>query len=179
MSRRIMLMLPALAGLVTAPVAQASTPSLTVEGFAGYQNLRFAASSVSNAVSGREGTLIVGGDALVNLGGLGLGASVDKTASGSGGQPWAGALLAGFLLEPADVFRLEILGELGRRGVSFDNIFNGDGQTFVGFRPGVSIRIVPTIVRIGVSGLVRWPTSHGDFGSPDYGIIGRLGFEIP
>ena len=179
MSRRIAMTLFALAALAV-PLAAHAFTSLTVEGFAGWQNLRLTTDSLGNAIGGREGTAIVGGDALVNLEGLGLGASVDKTVSGSrGGQPWAGALMAGLVLEPAPVFRIEVLGELGRRGTDFGNIFDKGGATFIGFRPGVSIRLVPTALRIGVSGLVRWPTSNGDIGSPDYGILGRVGFEIP
>ena len=64
------------------------------------------------------------------------------------------------------------------RGGAFDDLFRDRGQTFVGFRPGVSFRFAPTPLVLGVSGIARWPTSGGDFGSPDYGIVGRVGFGI-
>src|ERR671924_56793 len=65
MSRRIamtLISLASLAALVFPPAAQAATPSLTVEGFAGWQNLRLTRDSLGNAIGGREGTAIVGGD---------------------------------------------------------------------------------------------------------------------
>jgi hypothetical protein len=30
-----------------------------------------------------------------------------------------------------------------------------------------------------VGGLIRWPTSGGDFGSPTYGIVAKVGVEFP
>jgi hypothetical protein len=178
MSRRLGSSLIALAALV-APVAARAGSSVTVEFNGGYENLqRSAFSTPTQVTNGSQGSGVIGGDVLVRLEGLGLGVSVDKTVSGTF-QPWTGALMAGFLIDIA-VVRLELLGELGRRGVdSFDNLFKDAGQTFVGFRPGVSFRIAPSPIRIGASGLVRWPTSNGDIGSPDYGILGRIGIEFP
>ena len=167
----------ALAALAAAPSAQAQLASFTVEGFGGYQNLRPTASSVANAARGSEGTGILGADVLAGIAGFGVGAVVDKVVSGNNGQPWSGAVLAG-LLVPLTVVRLELLGELGRRAGDFGDIFQSNGQTFVGVRPGLSFRLVPTAIVLGVSGVVRWPTSNGDIGSPDYAVVARVGFGI-
>ena len=162
-----------LAALALAAAAPARAQSLSVEAFGGWQNLQLSRQSVVNATEGEEGTGIVGGSVLFGLGPIGLGAVVDKTIEGTF-EPWAGALLGG-LLVPISVVRLEVLGELGRRGTDFGDIFASDGETFVGFRPGVSLRIPTTPIFVGVSGIARWPTSNGDFGDPDYGIVGRIG----
>ena len=176
MGRRTVWTLIVAAALGATPLAaDAQLANLTIEGFGGYQNLQPTLSSVSNAVSGSEGTGIVGADLLAGIGGFGVGALVDKTVSGNNGQPWTGSLLAGILL-PIAIVRLELLGELGRRGVDFGDIFNSKGQTIVGVRPGVSVHIPATALVLGASGIVRWPTSGGDIGSPDLGIVARIGF---
>src|SRR5512142_2442664 len=144
MSLRIARLVATLAVVTAATAARATTP-VTVEGFGGWQDLRLSTESVGNAVSGREGTTIVGGDLLLDLSGLGLGVNVDKTVSGNFGQPWAGSILAGFLIDLLPSFRIEALGEIGRRGRDFGDIFNSNGGTFVGVRPGVSVRLVPTM----------------------------------
>lgn len=167
----------AAAAVLTAAQAARANYSLNVEGFGGWENLRLDRGSVGNAVSGREGTGIFGGDVLLDLGGLGLGALVDKRTSGA--DLWSGSILAGFLIDLLPSFRIEALGEFGRRGADFGDIFNSNGFTFVGVRPGVSFRLVPSPLRIGVTGIVRWPTSNGDFGSPDYGVVGKVGVEFP
>ena len=161
--------------LVARP-AQAA-PSLTVEGYGGWQHLELSTESVGGAIEGSQGGAILGADILLDLGGLGLGVAVDKAVSGEV-TPWAGSIMAGFLINLLPV-RIELLGELGRRGVDFGDIFSSDGATFVGARPGVSVRLASLPVRLGVTGLVRWPTSGGEFGSPDYGIVGKVGFELP
>ena len=163
--------------VAAAPAARADV-SLGVEGFAGWQDLRLSTQSVGNAAAGREGTAILGGDVLLDLAGLGVGLAVDKTVSGTA-QPWAGSIMAGFLWDLVLGIRIEGLGEIGRRGRDFGDIFDSSGATFLGLRPGVSLRIPVTPLRLGVTGLVRWPTSNGDIGSPDYGIVGRVGFELP
>jgi hypothetical protein len=167
-----------LCAIAASPAARART-SLTLEGFGGWQHLELhnPAQQVANAINGSEGTGIVGGDALVDLSGLGLGVAVDKTVSGSS-QPWAGSLMAGFLADLLPI-RLELLGEVGRRARDFGDIFASNGSTFVGVRPGVSFRLAELPIRLGVTGLVRWPTSNGSVGSPDYGIVGKVGFEVP
>src|SRR5512140_1549375 len=97
----VVLALAILAGV--APAARAADfggNSLTIEGFAGYQNLNIhnAATSIANATQGNEGTAIIGGDVLAKLSLFGVGLTLDKTVSGNGG-PWAGALLAGVVFD--------------------------------------------------------------------------------
>jgi hypothetical protein len=154
--------------------------SLTLEAYGGWQNLNInnPATSVANATKGNEGTAIIGGDVLAKLTLFGVGLTLDKTVSGNGGQPWAGALLAGVVFDLLPSLRIEGLGEAGRLGGDFGDMFRSNGSWFLGVRPGVSFRLLPTPLRFGISGLVRWPTSGGDIGSPNYGIVGRIGFEI-
>ncbi len=172
--RRVPLVL-AVGALLAAPDARAD--SLTLEAIGGWQNLQPSSTSVGNAIAGREGTAIVGGDVLANLGGLGLGLGVDKTVSGSA-QPWAGSLMAGLLIDLPLSLRIDALGEIGRRAGAFGDLFHSTGVTFLGLRPGVSFRLGSSAVRLGVTGLVRWPTGSGASGSPDYGIVGRVGLEL-
>jgi len=162
-------------GLAAARPARAQ--SLGVEAFGGWQDLQLSRNSVGNAIGGNEGTAIFGADALADLGFLGLGVSLDKTVNGSA-QPWAGSIVAGFLIHLPASLRLEALGEIGRRARDFGDLFDSTGATFVGVRPGVSFLLGPSPIRLGVTGLVRWPTSGGDFGSPDFGFVGRVGFDF-
>lgn len=154
--------------------------SLTLEAYGGWQNLNInnPATSVANATKGSEGTAIIGGDVLAKLTLFGVGLTLDKTVSGNGGQPWAGALLAGVVFDLLPSLRIEGLGEAGRLGGDFGDMFGSNGSWFLGVRPGVSFRLLPTPLRFGISGLLRWPTSGGDIGSPNYGIVGRTGFEL-
>jgi hypothetical protein len=166
-----------LVAVAAAAPAAAHAASLTVEGYGGWQHLQLSRQSVGSAIGGSEGTGLFGGDLLLDLGGPGLGVAVDKTVGGDA-QPWAGSIMAGFLPELLGI-RLELLGEIGRRARDFGDIFDSPGATFLGLRPGVSFRLAASPLRIGVGGLVRWPTSNGDFGSPDYSVIGKIGFEFP
>ena len=159
------------AALATAPtVARAEPWTASLEAFGGWQNLQLSTASVSNAVKGDEGTAIVGADFLAGAGLFGIGALVDKTVTGTN-QPWAGSVMAGILV-PLTAVRLEVMGELGQRAGDFGDLF-GNGQTFVGVRPGISFRAGNLI--LGVSGVGRWNTSGG---SADYGIVGRIGFGV-
>ncbi len=169
--RALAIPLAVLTVVVAAPAAHAA--GATVEVFGGWQDLQFSRQSLGNAVAGREGTAIFGADLMLNLSGLGLGASIDKTVSGTA-EPWAGSLMAGFITDMLPI-RIELLGELGRRGGAFGDVFNSDGATVVGLRPGVSFGLAAVPLRIGASGLVRWNTSGG---SPDYGIVGRVGVDL-
>jgi hypothetical protein len=176
MTRRIATF--AVVACLAAPLG-ARAQSLLLEAYGGYQDLQPNKTSVANAFGhGSEGTALVGGDILAQIGGLGAGVSVDKTVSGSLGQPWAGSILAGFII-PIAIIRLEVLGELGRRATNFGDIFGSTGATFVGVRPGVRFKFGPSPFNIGAAALIRWPTSGGDFGSPDWGLVGRLGVEWP
>jgi hypothetical protein len=166
--------------VVPARAADRIGSSLTLEAYGGWQHLNInnAATSVANATTGNEGTAIIGGDVLAKLTLFGIGLTLDKTVSGNGGQPWAGALLAGVVLDLLPSLRIEGLGEAGRLGRDFGDMFGSNGAWFLGLRPGVSFRLLPTPLRFGISGLVRWPTSGGDIGSPNYGIVGRIGLEL-
>jgi hypothetical protein len=166
-----------LVAVAVAPAARADL-SLGVEGFGGWQNLHFSSQSGTTTISNSEGTAILGADALLTLGGLGVGVAIDKTVSGTA-KPWGGSLMGGFIYGFPLGIRLEALGEIGRRGGSFGNVFDSGGATFLGLRPGVSLRIPVSPLRLGLTALLRWPTSNGDIGSPDVGIIGRVGFELP
>ena len=165
----------ALGILIAAPAARAD--SLTAEAIGGWQNLQPSTTSVGNAIAGREGTAIFGADILADIGGLGLGLGFDKTVSGSA-QPWAGSIMAGLLIDLPLSLRIDALGEIGRRAPYFGDLFRSSGVTFLGLRPGVSFRLGPSPVRLGLTGLVRWPTGSGSTGSPDYGIVGRVGLEF-
>lgn len=177
MTRRVATIVVAMACLAAPLGARAQT--VLLEGFGGYQGLQPNWGSVQNAAKGNEGTALVGGDVLAQFGGLGVGASVDKTVSGNYGQPWAGSLLAGFIV-PVTIVRLEVLGELGRRAANnFGDIFGSNAQTFLGVRPGIRFRFAPSPINIGAAALIRWPTSGGDFGNPDWGLVGRVGVEFP
>lgn len=183
MSNRTAALILAVSALSVAPAARAADlvgDSLTIEAFGGWQNLNVnnPATSVANATKGTEGTAIFGGDILAKLSLFGFGLSLDKTVSGAF-QPWAGSIMAGVVFDILPSLRIEGLGEAGRIGRDFGDMFGSNGTWFLGLRPGVSFRLLPTPIRFGVSGLVRWPTSGGDFGSPNYGIVGRVGFELP
>ena len=91
----------------------------------------------------------------------------------------ASLVLLGVVFDLLPSLRLEALGEGGRAGPAFGDLFGSNGSWFLGLRPGVSFRLLPTPVRFGISGLVRWPESGGSFQSANYGIVGRVGFEIP
>ncbi len=180
MVRRLAVCTVALAALASAVPARADS-SLTIEALGGLQSLRRPQVSQAGAAEFvRDGTGVIGATALARLEGFGLGVGVDKTLNSGGPEPWAGFVMAGFLIDPLPSLRLEALGELGRRGAStFGDIFSSDkGQTFVGLRPGVSFRLLPSPIRIGVTGIVRWPTSGSELGNPDFGLVGRVGFEF-
>ncbi len=167
--------------LLAAPAARAADvtgSSVTIEAFGGWQDLQLSASSVANAVKGSEGTALVGGDLLFKSGLFGVGVAVDKTLGGTV-NPWDGSIMLGLVFDLIPSLRLEALGEVGRRGADIGDWFSSSGQTFLGLRPGVSFRLVPLPLRFGVTGLVRWPTSGSSFGSPDYGILGKVGLEFP
>jgi hypothetical protein len=184
MSKRIPAMLLAVTAVLAAPSARAADvtgSSFTIEGYGGWRSL-----NVNNGVSGAasstsESNAVIGGDLLFKGGLFGIGLALDKGLSGSV-EPWHGSVLLGLVFDLLPSLRLEALGEIGRRGAEFGDMFNSNGQTFVGLRPGVSFRLLPSPVRLGVAVPVRWitsGTSTSDFSSPDWGIIGKIGFEFP
>ncbi len=181
MSSRVVAVAAALACVVAAPAeaADITGSSITIEGFAGYHNLNInaPASSLAGATTTGKSSAIVGGDILAKLSLFGLGLSLDRTLASP--EVWAGSIMAGLLFDLLPSLRLEALGEVGRYGAAFGDMFDSSGQTFLGLRPGVSFRLLPTPVRFGIGGIVRWPTSGGSFGSPNYGIVGKVGIELP
>ena len=136
------------------------------------------ASSLAGAVNGSEGTAIVGGDLLFKATLFGLGVALDKTVSGSV-QPWAGSMMAGLVFNVLPSLRLEALGEVAAEEGTSATCSARRAQTFLGVRPGISFRLLPSPIRFGVSALLRWPSSGGDIGSPDYRFVGRVGIELP
>jgi len=176
MSIRAAALLAALS-LAVPPAARAGGFAI-VEGFGGWQHFEPTRQGVANAIGGSEGTGILGGDVLLRFGPFAGGVLVDKTVSGTF-QPWTGSILGGLVFTLVPSFALELLGELGRQGPDFGDMFGSKGYTIVGLRPGVSFRLVPSSIRFGVTVPVRWPTSGGDIGSPTYGLVGRIGFEFP
>lgn len=183
MSMRSPAMFLALATLVAAPAARAADitgSSVTIEGYAGWQSLNVNHGVTGAVNSTSESNAIVGGDVLFKAGLFGIGLALDKGLGGSV-QPWTGSLMAGLVFDVLPSFRIEGLGEIGRRGGEFGDMFDSKGQTVLGLRPGVSFRLLPTPVRFGVTVPVRWRTSGpgAEFGSPDWGVVGRVGLEFP
>ena len=178
MSRRFSALLVVLASFAVLPAARADTTG-TIEGFGGWHNVQVSQTTAGGTTSASgQGTALVGGGAMVRLSGIGIGFTVDKTVSGSY-KPWAGAVQLGLLFDPLPSLRLDALGEFGRYGADFGDMFNSNGQWFLGLRPGVSFRLLPSPIRLGIAVPIRWATSGGSFGSPDWGFVGRVGFEFP
>ncbi|MGZ6576592.1 MAG: hypothetical protein ACXVHJ_37115, partial [Solirubrobacteraceae bacterium] len=49
-----------------------------------------------------------------------------------------------------------ILGETGRCAIDFGDMCGSAGGTFLSLRRGVTFRLLPSPIHIGVTGLVRW-----------------------
>jgi hypothetical protein len=178
MSRHLSALLIIISGLAAAPTTRADN-SVIVEGFGGWHDVQVKESTAGGTTSASGGgNAVVGGDLMFRFGWVGIGVVVDKTLGGSV-KPWSGAVDLGFLIDPLPSLRLEALGEVGRYGPDFGDIFGSAGGTFLGVRPGVSFRLVPAPIRVGVAVPIRWLTSGGDFGSPDWGFVGKIGFEFP
>jgi hypothetical protein len=143
---------------------------VTLEGF--YGIARPPSVDFSDAVTGarndshlfKDSLQIAGGDVILHLGWLELGAIVDTTfRSGSASQTAIGGLLGlGFDLGG---LRLEALGEAGghRLGNFTENpsivtaSSTSEWLAYVGLRPGVAVRIggTPGLI-LGVWGFARW-----------------------
>ncbi len=183
MSRKLSALLVVITGLAAAPVARADN-SVIIEGYGGWHDVQVSAAqtttggSTSASASG-GGNALVGGDLMLRLGIFGVGVAVDKTLGGSV-KPWSGAVDLGFIFEPLPSIAIQALGEVGRYSgtSSFGDIFSDNGHTFLGVRPGIAFKLVPSPIRIGVAVPIRWLTSGSSFGSPDWGFVGTLGFEF-
>lgn len=177
-------------------VPQAASAAVSLEVFYGLS--RPQSDSFSAAVSGaaddphliRDSLNIAGGDLLLHLGLLELGAIIDTSwKSGSASQTAIGGLI-GVGGDMDGWLRLEALGEIGaQRYGNFaenPNIVTSSSSSewlaYVGLRPGVAIRIpvgeAKTGVLVGVWGFARWdlnssnvPVTVGSAGSTSPGSI--------
>lgn len=198
----------ALAALALAPRAASALISADVF----YGLTRPPSASFSSAVSGAQNPdliasslQIAGGDVLLHLGTLELGAIVDTSfKSGSASQTALGAL-AGVGFDLASL-RLEALGEIGGQRYG-DFLKNPDIVTassksewlaYVGLRPGVAYRFGgfgPAGLLVGLWGFVRWDlttsnvpvtvasasgTSPGSvkLGGATIGAVARVGLDF-
>ena len=197
-----------LAALALAP--RAASALISVDAF--YGLTRPPSASFSSAVSGAANNpdliasslQIAGGDAILHLGTLELGAIVDTSfKSGSASQTAVGALAGiGFDLSR---LRLEALGEIGgqRYGDFTKNpsIITASSKqewlAYVGLRPGIAYRfdVGPAGFMIGLWGFVRWDltssnvpvtvasasgTSPGSvkLGGTTIGAVARVGLDF-
>jgi hypothetical protein len=160
----------AVALALAAPAAARAT-SLRIEGFYGLEQP--PATSFSAATSGSASDLyksslqLAGGDVLVNLGGLELGAIIDSTFGDNTASQTALGALGGVGLELGP-FKIDLLAEAG--GHRYGNFAsNPDVVTsstseqwlfYVGLRPGATIQLVGPLF-VGLWLFARWDvTSH-------------------
>lgn len=162
--RRIIYLLGALA--LVAP--RAASAGAQLEGFYGIE--RPPSPSFSSAVSGatnspdlfKSSLQLAGGDLLLDLGGLELGAIVDTTFGNNTASQTAIGALAGLGL-PIGPAKLDLLAEAG--GNRYGNFVSNPGIVtssstsewlfYVGLRPGLSVRVAGPIT-LGVWAFVRW-----------------------
>jgi hypothetical protein len=198
-----------LAALALAP--RAASALVSVDAF--YGLTRPPSASFSTAVAGAQNNpdliasslQIAGGDALLHLGTLELGAIVDTSfKSGSASQTAVGAL-AGVGFDLLKAVRLEALGEIGgqRYGDFLKNpsIVSASSKSewlmYVGLRPGIAYRfdVGPAGFMLGLWGFVRWDlttsnvpvtvasasgTSPGSvkLGGATIGAVARVGLDF-
>jgi hypothetical protein len=113
----------------------------------------------------------VGGDALLRLGFVGLGAAFDRDVGEDGKRFATRSALGGFVLDPLPFLRVELLGELGTADA-------GAGAVrFRGARHGLSLRVPKFPLRVGVWGLARWGLPERRPG-PAFGVLFRAGIEL-
>jgi hypothetical protein len=203
MIRRIVWVLGVVA-LCFAPAA-AGALDLQVEGFYGLE--RPPTTSFRSAVSGtgsasdlfKSSLQLAGGDVLLNLGGLEVGAIADVTFGNHTASQTAIGALAGAAIAAGGV-KLDLLAEAG--GHRFGNLAsNPDIATasssnewlfYVGLRPGVSVKLGGPLT-LGLWAFVRWdvttqdvPVTVGNAGSAGSYKLGgttvgaavRLGFDL-
>lgn len=202
MMRRTMWL--AVAAALIAPTA-ASALDLQVEGFYGLE--RPPTTSFSAATSGvgsasdlfKTSLQLAGGDVLLNLNGLELGAIADVTFGNNTASQTAIGALAGAAIAVGPA-KLDLLAEVGghRYGnfVSNPDIVTASSSSqwlaYVGLRPGVSFKLGGPL-SLGVWGFVRWDvqsqnvpvtvgsaSSSGSYklGGTTVGATVRLGFDL-
>jgi hypothetical protein len=188
-----------------------ATGAVTIEAF--YGITRPPSADFSAAVSGvgddpdlfDNSLQIAGGDLILHLGVLELGAIADTSfKSGSARQLAVGGLI-GFGGDVGRTVRLEALGEIGaQRYGDFtedsDIITSSSSEewfAYVGLRPGIAFRFNPegAGLIIGVWGFVRWDLDSSDvdvtvatadevtpgsleLGGTTIGAVARLGFDF-
>jgi hypothetical protein len=160
-----------LAALLTlAPLAARAEVSLGLEATLAAPHLGIQRMPVSGHPLTATGDF--GGDALLRLWFVGLGAAVDRNAGEEGRRFVSRSALGGFILEPLPFLRVELLGELG-------NADAGAGPVrFKGARHGLSLRVPKFPLRVGVWGLARWGLPDHAPGRPAYGLLFRAGIEL-
>ncbi len=201
MVRRTLGLLAAVALLTPA----AASAAVQIEGFYGIE--RPPSADFSSAVSGatseprlfKSSLQMAGGDLLLNLGGLELGAIVDTTFGNDTASQTAIGALAGVAL--GTTLKIDLLAEAGghRYGnfASNPEIVTASSKDqwffYVGLRPGFTVKLGGGPLSIGVWGFVRWdvntenvPVTVGSAGSAGSYKLGgttigatlRLGFEL-
>jgi hypothetical protein len=177
-----------------------------IEGFYGIE--RPPSTSFHEAVSGatsspdlfKSSLQMAGGDLLLDLGGLELGAIIDTTFRNHTASQTAFGALGGFALATRFA-KLDLLAEAGghRYGNFLSNpeiiTASSTDQWFfyVGLRPGITVKLGGGPLSLGVWGFVRWdvttqnlPVTVGSAGSAGSYKLGgttigatlRLGFEL-
>ena len=192
----------AVALALSAPAA-ASASSLRIEGFYGWERPPTISFSGTGSASNlyQSSLQIAGGDVLLNLGGLELGAIIDTTFGGDKASQTAFGGLLGLGLDLEGV-KLDLLGEAGghRYGNFAKNpdIVTASSSTewlaYIGIRPGLTFKLSGPLI-LGVWGFVRWdvtsrelPVTVGSanaasagsykLGGSTIGVTLRLGFDL-
>ena len=161
--------------LLVAALAADARASVTVSAFAGWQDLRLSPRrEVRRDASGDAPS--IGGRIVAKLDLLGLGLALEHRSGTT--QPWASSVLLGALVDVGPVLRLEALAEAGRWGDDVGALLGARGNWLLGFRPGLSVPLGGSAVRLGVSGIVRWNSTRGTFGPPELGSVGWIGLEL-
>lgn len=144
----------------------------TIEGFYGWSrppstSFRAAVDGTTHGKLFKDNLQIAGGDVLLNLQWLEVGAIGDVSwASGSGNQTALGGLIGTKI--PLALFRLDLLGEVGAH--KFGNFSNIAGSSksqwlmYVGLRPGLaySFGVGGRGLLVGVWGFVRWDVTSNN-----------------
>lgn len=207
MRRNIALAIVSIALFVAPRAVRAA--AITVEGYYGlarppsvdFQSAVSGATSDSHLWS--DSLNIAGGDVILHLGLLELGAIGDVTWKGGSATQTALGALAGVGFELGQI-RLEALGEAGGHRIGNitenPNIVTSSSTSewlaYVGLRPGIAYRFGPSSgLILGLWGYVRWDvtdkhvpvtvssasgTAPGDLklGGTTVGVTARLGFDF-
>lgn len=167
-------------------------------------------SAVSGAVNDpnliHDSLQLAGGNLLLHLGGLELGAIADTSWTSSSASQTAVGALAGIGGDLGGALRIELLGEVG--GQRYGNFFknpriltassSSEWLAYVGLRPGVAYRFElagPTGLLVGLWGFARWDLTRSDvpvtvasagsaspgtvkLGGTTIGVVARVGLDF-